>query len=399
MVLLTAAFSVDAIRDAVTLGPVDEAHLTYPPAYLALAPFSSVLDTLTLLTVGQHLGVLLWAIGVFAAIRIFRARRGTSFRRELIAALSFLGVVVLTYLVGIVVPRPMAQLAISDLSALSLDFHSHTKYSHDGRPGWTEEDLRDWYRNAGFDVVYVTDHRSFQGAERGIASNPSQAGQGTVILQGLEAFYRGEHVNLLGAGRRFKGLTTPDLKDVDPQSAMLASLLTNMSPVMIETLPGNLDKVPAPTDSGPGVMAIEIVDGSPRGLSQTRRQRARIIHIADSLNLALVTGTDNHGWGRAAPAWTLMRIDGWRGMATDSLSQRIEFILRQRRRESTRPVERRVAGGSNPLSLAFAGPVVAWRMFTTLGPDERVMWLVWTWGIFILARGLKQYRIRRSTTA
>jgi hypothetical protein len=399
VVLLTAAFSVDGIRDAVTLGPVDEAHLTYPPGYLGLAPLSNVLDTLTLLTVGQHIGVLLWAIGVFAAVRVFRARRGTSFRRELIAALSFLGGVVLTYLVGILPPRPMAQLAISDLSVLSLDFHSHTEYSHDGRPGWTEEDLRDWYRAAGFDVVYVTDHRSFQGAERGIASNPSQAGEGTMILQGLEAFYRGEHVNLLGAGRRFKGLTTPDLKDIDPQSAMLASLLTNAAPVMIETVPGNLDKVPAPTGSGPGVMAIEIVNSSPHGLSQTRRQRARIIHIADSLDLALVSGTDNHGWGRAAPAWTLMRINGWRGMGTDSLSQRIESILRAGRRQSTRVVERRVAGGSNPVSLAFAGPLVTWRMFTTLGPDERVMWLVWTWGIFILARGFKQYRIRRSTTA
>src|SRR5437764_10613241 len=52
--------------------------------------------------------------------------------------------------------------------------------------------------------------------------------------------------------------------------------------------------------------------------------RQRIVHIADSLNLALVTGSDNHGWGRAAPGWTLMRIPGWRGMSTDSLSRRIE---------------------------------------------------------------------------
>jgi len=141
------------------------------------------------------------------------------------------------------------------------------------------------------------------------------------------------------------------------------------------------------------------VDGSPRGLSQTRRERARIVHIADSLNLALVTGTDNHGWGRAAPGWTLMRINDWRGMGTDSLSRRIEDILRAGRRGATRTVERRVADGTNPLSLAFAGPLVAWRMFTTLGPNERVMWLVWTWGIVILTRGLKRFRIRPSTTA
>jgi hypothetical protein len=164
-------------------------------------------------------------------------------------------------------------------------------------------------------------------------------------------------------------------------------------------MPGNLDKVPTLSPAGaPGVMAIEIVDGSPRGLSQTRAQRERIIHIADSLNLALLTGSDNHGWGRTAPGWTLFRIGGWRGMTTDSLSGRIEDVLRKGRREATLPVERRVAGATNAIALVFAAPLIVWRMFTTLGPDERVMWLVWTWGVVFLVRGLRRYRIRPSAT-
>ncbi len=43
-----------------------------------------------------------------------------------------------------------------------------------------------------------------------------------MLLQGLEAFYSGEHVNVLSAGRRYRGLTTPDLKDIDEQSSALA---------------------------------------------------------------------------------------------------------------------------------------------------------------------------------
>jgi hypothetical protein len=294
----------------------------------------------------------------------------------------------------------MARLAVTDLvGVLAADFHAHTKYSHDGRAGWTEDDVRAWYHAAGYDVVYITDHRTFEGAERGVASNPPQAGQGTMIFQGLEAFYRGEHVNILSAGRRYKGLTTPDMKDVDGQSLMLANLLQNAGPVIIETVPGNLARVPNPADSGGGVTAIEIVDGAPRGLSQTRKERARILHLADSLNLALVTGTDNHGWGRTAPGWTLLRIPGWRGMTSDSLSNNIERVLRGGRRDATRTVERIVADGTTPISLAFAGPLVAWRMLTTLGPDERVMWLVWTWGLVAVARGLKRYRIKPSATA
>jgi len=400
IVLITAAFTVPSVRDAVTLGDVNEAHLETPAAYLALGPLSSILDTLTLLTVGQHIAVGLWIIGTFVLVRVLLARRGTSIRREAIAAVVFLVLLVGTYAFGALVPRPMARLAVTDLvGVLAVDFHAHTKYSHDGRPGWTEDDVRDWYRSAGYDVVYITDHRSFEGAERGVAANPPQAGQGTMIFQGLEAFYRGEHVNILSAGRRYKGLTTDDLKDVDGQSLMLANLVQVSAPVIIETIPGNLSRVPTPADSGGGVTAIEIVDGSPRGLSQTRRDRARIIKLADSLNLAYVTGTDNHGWGRTAPGWTLLRIPGWRGMGGDSLSRRIEDILRRGRRESTRTVERRVADGTTPLSLALAGPLVAWRMLTTLGPDERVMWLVWTWALVAIARGLRRYRIQPSATA
>jgi len=85
-------------------------------------------------------------------------------------------------------------------------------------------------------------------------------------------------------------------------------------------------------------------------------------------------------------------------MPTDSLSRLIETILRFGRRQSTRVVERRVADASSPIALAFAGPVVAWRMFTTLSADERVMWLVWTWGLLLLARGGRAY-LRRTPNA
>jgi hypothetical protein len=292
----------------------------------------------------------------------------------------------------------MASLVLSDATVLSLDFHAHTKYSHDGRPGWSEDDVRQWHRGAGYDAAYITDHATFEGAERGIASNAGQAGQGTMLLQGLEAVYRGEHVNILSAGRRYRGLTGENLRDVDERSLALASFIPATSPLVVETIPGNLDRVPVATANGPGVGAIEIVDGSPRGLAQGRKNRQRIVHIADSLNIALVTGSDNHGWGRTAPAWTLLRVPGWRGMVTDSLSRRIESILRDGRRGGTRTVERHVAGAENPVAVALSAPLAAWVMFTTLSADERVMWLIWTWAGVVLVRAYRRYRLRPSTT-
>jgi hypothetical protein len=400
LVMVTALFAVEPIRDAVTLGGVGEARLSVSAGYIAIAPLSAVLDTITLLTVAQHIALLLWVILVYIGWRVRSTRKPTTPLRETGYAAALLGGILVAYAAAALLPRPMAALATSDDTVLSLDFHAHSKYSHDGRPAWTEDDVRNWHRAAGYDAAYITDHATFEGAERGIASNPGQAGEGTMLLQGLEAFFRGEHVNILDAGRRYKGLTTPDLKDVDEQSLAIAGVITATTPVIIETIPGDLSKVPVKTTQGTtGVSAIEIVDGSPRGLSQTRRERARIVRIADSLNLALVVGSDNHGWGRAAPGWTLMRIPGWRGMTTDSLSRRIEEVLRVGRRESTRNVERRIAGGTSPIALAFAAPAIAWRMFTTLAPDERVMWIVWVWAIALVPRARQAMRSRRASTA
>ncbi len=409
LVLLTAAFPEEAIRDAINLGPVVEAHLELSSGYLAIAPLSNVLDTLTLLGVRQHVVVLLTVIVVYAIVRVWRAIRargsGAPTRpatgralRELGFAGLLLAAIVVVYAAAALLPRPMAALvAQPDDVILVADFHAHTKYSHDGRPGWDPSDVRAWHRAAGFDAVYISDHRTVQGAELGIVDNPPVAGQGVMILQALEAGWHGEHVNILGANRFYKGVTTPDLRDVDEQALRLGSLLPGREPIVIQTFPGRLDSVPlAKGPQTPGVRAIEVIDGAPRGLDQTRILRSRIVHLADSANIALVAGSDNHGWGYAAPGWTLLIVPGWRGMRTDSLAMSIEQSLRTGK-EATRVVERRIPGelnGGNPIELTLTLPIVVWSMFTTLSVDERVIWLVWTWALVLVWRLTSERRRR-----
>jgi hypothetical protein len=417
VVLLTSAFAVSPVRDAETLAALPEAHLALSAGYLAIAPLSDVLDTLSLLGARQHIAVLVFAIVLYALVRIWRARsaavalpldtipderggrRFAGVVRETGFAGVFLLIIAAVYAATAILPRPMAALAVEPSDViLTADFHSHTRYSHDGRPGWDPEDVRAWHRSAGFDVAYISDHRTVEGAEQGIADNPSAAGQGTMLLQALEVVWRGEHVNILGAGRTYKGLTTPDLRDMDEQALALASLLPGREPIVIETFPGNLSKVePSSGPRTPGIRAIELVDGSPRGLDETRVLRSRIIHFADSLNLALVAGSDNHGWGRAAPAWTLLVVPGWRGMGSDSLAFAIDRTLQLGHR-ATKVIERRIAGelnGANALELTFTLPTATWRMFTTLSADERVMWILWVWALFVLMRLTASWRRRR----
>lgn len=386
------------VRDAATMGPVPEARLALSVPYLATAPVGDVLDVLTLLSVAQHVALLISLVVVYALFRICFGRwREGRIGREVGYGVTFLVALVAVYAFGALAPRPMAELVVSAPDVLTADFHSHTRYSHDGRPGWTAEDVRAWHRGAGFDVAYISDHRTFEGAERARADNPLQAGEGTTLLQAIEVFFRGEHLNILGAGRRYRGLTTPDLRDTDEDALILASSLPSNEPILVQTIPGKLTKLsPALGPGTAGVRAIEVIDGSPRGLGQSRRERAAIVKLADSLNLALVAGSDNHGWGRTAPAWTLIRIPGWRGMTPDSLSVAIDGVLRGGGRGSTRVIERVVADpGGNTARLVLTLPIVLWRMLTTLSPDERVMWIVWCWALVLVESLLRARRTRR----
>jgi len=396
LVLVTSAFAVEPIRDAALLVGVGEARLDVTAPYLSIAPVSAILDTLTLLTVAQHVALLVWAIVVFAAWRLFRKRsKPVQPVREAIAAGIFLVVVVAIYAIGAMAPRPMARIALSDETVLAVDFHAHTKYSHDGRPDWTPEDVRAWHRDAGFEVAYVTDHRTFEGARDAWANNPTFAGQGTTLLPGIEVVWKGEHVLVLDADRKYRGILTETLRDIDEPALAMASSIPGNEPLLIETFPGNIKQmIPAAGPGTAGVRAIELVDGAPKGLGQTRRERATIVHYADSLNLALVAGSNHHGWGHTASGWTLLYVPGWRNATPDQLGDAIVNILRRGGVGSTRVVERYVADTESGIKLVLTAPLITWGMLRTLSPDERAAWVAWAVALTLVARLLASRRPR-----
>jgi hypothetical protein len=156
--------------------------------------------------------------------------------------------------------------------------------------------------------------------------------------------------------------------------------------------PRDLGRLKAAEGPGsPGIRAIEIVNGAPDSMDDVKPKREQIIALAREHNLAVVTGSDNHGWGRAAPGWTLVRVINWRSMSPDILGTQIEAMIRATGMGATRVVERRVADGTRMLwARAFTVPA---RMLTTLSNDERVMWLVWTW---LITGGMWLWRRRRA---
>lgn len=383
-VVLSSGFAVRPVRDAATLQEISEAFLARPVGYVAMAPLSNVLDLLTLLSVRQHIAMFIGLLVLFACWRLLRHRAGASARGHAIAGAGFLLAFVLTYLAAVLLPRPMAYLASQDANILRVDFHSHTSESHDGASWFTVERNREWHRAGGYDAAFITDHATVAAAERGIAANPRAGLDGVVLLQGIEVTWSGEHVALLNAERTYKGMLTENKRDIDPQGVALASVVATREPVIVWNHPKELNKLPPASGPGTaGIRAIEISNGSPPGMDKIRPKRAALVALAEQHDLALTTGSDNHGWGRTAPNWTLMRPTLWRGATSDELTLRIERVIRDGGFQGTRVVERVVADpGTSRFALAmtiFAAPA---RMLTTLSTDERLMWLVWTWLIF-----------------
>src|SRR6476619_682124 len=188
LVALSALFARDPLQDAATFENLLEVSLRRPTGYLLLAPVSNVLDTLTLLSLRQHIALLATILVCYVAWWWFFGRKQLAAlapNRRALREVARIGVglviIVGVYVVGMIMPRPMAGLeATTDI--IVVDFHAHTKFSHDGRPDWKPEDVRAWHRAAGFDVGYVTDHRTCEGARDAWANNPTVAGTGTVLL-------------------------------------------------------------------------------------------------------------------------------------------------------------------------------------------------------------------------
>ncbi|HUG39966.1 MAG TPA: hypothetical protein VMM12_05760 [Longimicrobiales bacterium] len=401
VVLLSALFGPAALREPVRGAMPVGARLEVGGDYLVLAPLYAILDTLSLLTLDQHYAVLATLILAFVLWRALRRRRRTrGWRRRAAVELGFaaaclLGLVAF-YAFGIIGPRPMAALVVDDPSAIIVDFHSHTDHSHDGRAGFDAEDNREWHASAGFHGVYVSDHRTYGGYAEGAAGNPERAGEGTVLLPALEIKFAGKYASVLGSAWRYRAAM--DGNHLIADSLYRAVAAGAPRPTLVLTIPGGLDDIPAATPDSIGYVAVEVSDASPRGLEQSRRDRARILALADSLDLALVASSNNHGWGRTAAAWTVLTIPGWRAMTPQRLSTAIERKLHAERRGATRVVERRIPyPGATPLALALTLPVITWQMFGGLGGAERAVWLLWTWGIALGVALLPRPRRPRAT--
>ncbi len=395
--VLTAVFSLPPLVDVARPGSAVTATLRTSLAYDFIAPVSNILDALTLLAPAQY-----WATFALCVVTFFgfwtyhgaRSRAGFVATRLARAALVFTGGTIAIVGVMLVATRPMASLGLSDPDLIAVDFHSHTDASHDGRVGFDAERNREWHSSSGFNAAYVTDHRTFEGALSGMTRNPAKSGDATVLLGGVELRDGDEHPILIGADPKRMRITSADwgkdAVEADPGP---------VPPILLLTLPGNLRRIPLDETDGPvRLSGVEISDGSPRGMAQTARDRDEILAVARRFHLAALSGSDNHGWGRTAPAWSVLRIHGWREFTPAELDASIRRTIATQGPRAVSVIARRTPSlPRNKAEAALGGITVGLIMMRTMSMSDRLSWLVWSWGLGVLslrnARG-KRYKLR-----
>ena len=420
LVALGALFATPPLHDAATATNVPSTHLHHPFGYLLLAPLFGIWDILSLLTVSQHYAVLATVILLYVARRVCAVR---TVRRELAAdpdtaegaahrgfsvtlavlelggAVFFLVALLAFYAAAVFLPRPMVALRLDDPDLIAVDFHSHTNRSHDGWSRFTAERSRAWHEGGGFDAAYITDHYTWAGVDDAAPANPARAGERTVMLSGMEVRLRNRHVNLLGHRDRYLFALDSTRHHLDPDSIAAARERGATPVTMLYTIPGPLDQVVPLTPGSPaGVVGIELSDGAPRGLEQVKAERAEILALADSMDLAVVAGSNIHGWGRTVPAWSVMRVPRWREMTASELGGAIEGVLHRDRRRAVTVVERRMPyhDGSRA-ALALTVPWLLWEHFRMLTVAERGSWIAWI-GLLLLVR-TAWHRLKARTIA
>lgn len=351
LLLVTAIHPLPALVDAVTGSAPGDADLDRPVLYVLFAPLSNTLDALTFLSLPRAVWALIvWIILLAAAGAVRASSDSHSVRRIIATAALGPAIIVLLVVAAVLLPRPVPRL-VSDGPGTVIDYHAHTKASHDGRPGWTLAKLAEWHERQGFQASYVTDHNvvydgSLPPAEVSIS-----------LLPGVEWSVHEQHVVAIGP---VEPLPRDSFTVSTARMVRIFGAIERQGALSIASLPEywrhHQEELGAFVMAG--VDGFEIVNCSPKALGFPTDLRRQVISLAGSHDLMVVGASDNHGWGAVTCVWNVS-LPGAQGFQTNRVFAR-------------------------PLALAqgewapWTAPVTQpWYLLRSLGWSERVSWLTW----------------------
>ncbi len=382
----------------------DSLRLSVPTLYLLLAPFFTLWDGISMLSMSRLHGFLIGLAGLYLLGRIVRHIRVRSplkswrtWGREIGVLLLSLGGLLAFIVTGAIWHRPMLSLTGVPWGYQVADFHSHTAASHDVGDTWMSgydlaANLR-WHGRAGFNVVFITDHNVVSRESRE-ASRESGVGSrgsaGPTPCPGLEVSAWRAHIVLLGdtlpINRAPYGglaglLTLLRTSDSSYGSRSLASLP--------EYRRNHWERLDTLIEAG--LDGFEIVNASPKANELTRPERDRVIDLARKNDLFVVGVSDSHGWGATSMVWNLVRVP--HAHSRQTLCTAILARLDQGF-PGAQIIERHRLRPDDPWPMWLTPLGVVWETWRSMGRPLALSWLAWIWVVTGLLNLLRRRALR-----
>jgi hypothetical protein len=396
--LASRLFPVPALSDPVAGTAPASLYLSVPGMYLVLAPWFTIWDGISMLSWSRLQGFLSGLAALYLIWRVVahqrsgqRARSWRVWFRELGVLLLALGVALAFFIIGAVWHRPMLALAGVPAEERVVDFHSHTRLSHDVGDTWMRgfdgpANLR-WHARAGFDAGFITDHNAIS-RQPPVVSRQSRAKGSTIACPGTEVSAWQSHIVLLGdtlpVNRELYSASLPGLLQLLQISETAYRSLTVASlPEYRRNHWNRLDTLIAA-----GLDGFEIVNASPKANELPRSERDRVTALARVNNLFVVGVSDSHGWGATSMVWNLVRVPP--GTAQAGLC---DAILEELHRgfSAVRVIERHRLRPDSPWPLWLTPLGVLWETWRSMGWPLTVSCVGWVWLLWsgsILLRSL-----------
>ncbi len=374
--LLSQAFALPGpVRDAASLAWPNGFHLHFPAAHLLFTPFCSTADFLTVLSAKQiEAFCIVLFIGIFVFLRL---------RTALISLMCFIGFVAW----GALIPRPMAKLVADDPDILLVDFHSHTRFSHDGRPMFTAERNMAWHQAQGYEAAFITDHNRVEASQAAFAESIANwHAVGFRSLEGEEVSLAHTHLVILGNHDRI------DNRPYDSDPSRIPRFISDMRKKGIPVIASLPEYWLYHWGSGVqdfanwGIQGFEIINSAPKALDFPAAYRSQVIELCRQQNLFMTGISDNHGYGYATAVWNAMRIPGWQSLGPVLLEKAVLRGLVEQRFKAVQVLERAKFWPAGPLELAISPILDVVTYWRSLQGVQALAWVGWIWLVWCLRR-------------
>jgi hypothetical protein len=406
LLLLAARFASTSgqVWDVVAGAWAPGFRLKVPFWHVVFAPLNGFADMATALSLRQGIVLLAWFLLGYLAWRGLRWARQQTRRPSWLRAAASEAAMLLAFLLalgGLVAwvalgSRPMTFLTAADPDTLLVDLHSHTSSSWDGRKSFTWRENMRWHEAQGFNAGFITDHNVFDAAQAAWESDPPDAGHGYISLRGEEMSMWRQHIVLLGV-HEWVAQRPWDEREllrpfIDRERAQGMVVQLSLPEYWLHHWGAGLDQF-----FGGGVHGVEIFNCAPRALDFPPAYRRQVIERCREENLYVAGVTDNHGFGSSTSVWNAMRIPDWRKMDPGTLENAILGTLKEKGFHAVQVLTRYNFAPETTLALLLSPATAAIALLRSLSPVQTLSWLLWVWGLWLLAGAVRRRAARRIT--